>query len=211
MLLRGRLRLLGSRPKFRVGRLTSYPSSSTMVSTSPSGTPLSKESYTLRKEAAAPLSSKTPAGESSRKESTEVPKDPLEDFSVHPAGTLFGNGSSTPSGSFPWIYDLGPMLDEIWSAESFKWFSEEPLQAGNREGMRMLSRVSSLMFASRIFKFNSNLLICYRHSSQILFTPEEQRPSLPNVRKPYFTFARRMKNWLPSSTKLPLKRISHTR
>ena len=72
-----------------------------------------------------------------------VAKDPLEDFTVPPAGTLFGKGSFTPLGSFPWIPDLRPMLDEIWGEESFTRLSEEPLQGGNREGIRMLSRVVS--------------------------------------------------------------------
>ena len=74
---------------------------------SPSGTMLPRGSDTLRGEATAPSSSRAPAGESSRKESTEVPKDPLEDFSVPPVGACFGEGSFTPSGSFPWISDLG--------------------------------------------------------------------------------------------------------
>ena len=98
---------------------------------SPSGTPLPKESDTLREEAVTPSSSWTSTEESSRKESTEVPKDPLEHFSVPPVGACFGEGSFTPSGSFPWIPDLGPMLDKIWSEESFKQLSEEPLQVGN--------------------------------------------------------------------------------
>ena len=67
---------------------------------SPSGTLLPKESDTLREEAAAPLFSRTPAEESSRKESNKVPKDPLQDFSVPPAGTPFGEGYFTPTGSF---------------------------------------------------------------------------------------------------------------
>ena len=73
-----------------------------------------------------PLFSRTPAGKSSQEKPTEVPKDPREDFTVPQAGTPFGEGSFTPSGSFLWIPDLGPMLDEIWAKESFKQLSEEP-------------------------------------------------------------------------------------
>ena len=68
-----------------------------LADASPSGTLLSKESVTLREKQAAPSSARTPAGESSRKESTEVPKDRLKDFTVPPVGTLFGEGSFTPS------------------------------------------------------------------------------------------------------------------
>ena len=49
------------------------------------------------------------------------------------------------------------------------------------------------MFPSGISKFTSNPLICCKHSSQILFTPEEQRPSSPKVKKPCFIFASRTK------------------
>ena len=66
----------------------------------------------------------------------------MEDFIVPPAGTLFSEGSYTPSGSFPWMPDISPMLDEIWSEESFRRLSEEPLQANNREGIRLPSKVS---------------------------------------------------------------------
>ena len=41
------------------------------------------------------------------------------------------------------------MLDEIWSKESFRQLSEEPLQAGNREGMRLLAKVNSVDFYIR--------------------------------------------------------------
>ena len=34
------------------------------------------------------------------------------------------------------------MLDKIWAEESFKRLPDEPVQADNREGMRMLSRMS---------------------------------------------------------------------
>ncbi|MCV5004161.1 hypothetical protein OFM39_31370, partial [Escherichia coli] len=75
-----------------------------------------------------------------------------DDFAVPPAGTPYGESSFNPSGSFSWVIGLGPMLDEIWSDESFKGFSEEPLQVGNREGMRMLSRVRFFMFPSKTSK-----------------------------------------------------------
>ena len=42
--------------------------------------------------------------------------------------------------------ELGPMLDEIWSKESFRKLFEEPLQAGNREGMRLFAKVNSVDF-----------------------------------------------------------------
>ena len=93
----------------------------------PSGTPLPNGSDTQHEDAAGPSSSRAPAREFSREKPVEVPKDPLEDFTVPQAGTLFGEGSFTPSGSFSWIPDLGPMLDEIWAEESFKWLSKEPL------------------------------------------------------------------------------------
>ena len=31
------------------------------------------------------------------------------------------------------------MLDEIWSEESFRRLSEEPLHAGNRDGVRLFA------------------------------------------------------------------------
>ena len=42
--------------------------------------------------------------------------------------------------------ELGPMLDEIWLEESFRQLSEEPLQAGNREGMQLLAKVNPTDF-----------------------------------------------------------------
>ena len=84
-----------------------------MEGASSSGTLLPKKSDTLYEEAVATSSSRIQAGESSRKESTEVPEDPLEDFSVPPVGLPFGGGYFTPSGSFTWISDLSPILDEI--------------------------------------------------------------------------------------------------
>ena len=47
-------------------------------------------------------------------------RDPLEEFEVPPAGAPFGAGSHAPSGGFPSMPELGPMLDEIWSEESFR-------------------------------------------------------------------------------------------
>ena len=72
---------------------------------------------------------------------TNSARDPLEDFEVPPAGAPFGAGSPAPSGGFPWMPELGPMLDELWSEETFRQLSEEPLQAGNREGMRLFAKV----------------------------------------------------------------------
>ena len=93
---------------------------------SPSRTLLPKESN-IQREEVAPSSSKTPTGDTSTRESIKVPKNPSDDFAVPPARTPYGNGFFNPSRSFPWIADLGPMLDEIWSEESFKRLSEEPL------------------------------------------------------------------------------------
>ena len=61
------------------------------------------------------------------------------------------------------MLELGPMLDEIWSDESFRQLSEEPLQAGNREGMRLLAKVNPADFPIR---FLFDLLLtsdCCRH------------------------------------------------
>ena len=69
-------------------------------------------------------------------------RDPLEEFEVPPAGAPFGAGSHAPSRGFPWMPELGPMLDKIWSEKSFRQLFEEPLQAGNREGMRLLAKVN---------------------------------------------------------------------
>ena len=41
------------------------------------------------------------------------------------------------------------MLDEIWSEESFRQLSEEPLQAGTREGMWLFVKVNSVDFYIR--------------------------------------------------------------
>ena len=123
----------------------------------PSGTPSSMESDIRHLEVeatSAPLPTRTQAEETSRRESAGAPqdlsrrseravppKDTLDDFFVPPAGTPYGEGFYTSSGSFTLVSDLDPMLDEIWSEEEFKRLSKEPLQAGNREGMRLLSRV----------------------------------------------------------------------
>ena len=48
-----------------------------------------KESYNQREEPA-PSTSRTTTGETSRKNTTKIPKDPLEDFVVPPAGTPYG-------------------------------------------------------------------------------------------------------------------------
>ena len=78
----------------------------------PLGTPPPKESN-VQPEGAALSSSKTPVGETPRKDSTDVPKNPLDEFAVPLVGTPCGEGSFNPSGLFPWIAGLGPMLDEI--------------------------------------------------------------------------------------------------
>ena len=132
-------------------------------------------------------SSRTPTKEGSRKgtadaprdpsERTEMmvhPKDPLEDFFVPPASTPYGEGSYTPSRSFLWVSALGPMLDEIWSEEDFKRLSEEPLQACNREGMRLLSRVRSteaLSFKELTHSFLTVLFVA-GFSCQLQLLPE---------------------------------------
>ena len=90
-------------------------------------------------------------------------RDPLEEFEVPPAGAPFGAGSDAPSGGFPWMPELGPMLDEIWSEKSFRQLSEEPLQAGNREGMWLLAKVNPADFHIR-FRFDLLLTSdCCRH------------------------------------------------
>ena len=50
------------------------------------------------------------------------------------------------------------MLDEIWSDESFRRLSEEPLQASNRDEVRLFAQVrldESLFRFSFFFKLNS--------------------------------------------------------
>ena len=123
----------------------------------PSGT-ASLEEQTAAAAAASP-SSGVPALSTSGVDPAEAPRDspagsgptrdPLEDFKVPPAGTPFGAGSYAPSGGFPWMPELGPMLDEIWSEGSFRQLSEEPLQAGNREGIRLLAKVNPTDFHIR--------------------------------------------------------------
>ena len=80
----------------------------------PSGTMPPKKSH-IRRDELALSTSRTPMRETSRKDTTEVAKIPLDDFVVPPAGTPYGEGSFNPLG----IVDLSPMLDEIWSEESF--------------------------------------------------------------------------------------------
>ena len=98
----------------------------------------------LSKEPVQPIP-KTPTGEVPETSSpnaefmkrglTKAPEDPLKDFMVPPVGTSYGKASFSSSGSFPWIADLSPMLDEIWYEESFRELTKEPVQAGNRERM----------------------------------------------------------------------------
>ena len=97
-------------------------------------------------------SSEEPVPSPAKRNPTEVPKGPLEDSVVPPTRTPYDEGSFNSSGSFPWITDLNVMLDEIWSEKSFQELTNEPLQAGNREGMRMLSMVRLFTFSSKIFK-----------------------------------------------------------
>ena len=70
--------------------------------------------------------------------------------------------------------ELGLMPDEIWSEESFKQLSEEPLQAGNREGMRLLAKVNLAYFH---IPFCFDLLLisnCCRHFWRTLLTPKDR-------------------------------------
>ena len=113
-------------------------------------TPL-KESDTVQGSAVGPSSSRALATEASRSECVGAPqgppegsvpaRDPLEDFTVPPVGTPFGEELHIPSRSFLWMLELDPMLDEIWSEESFIQLSKEPLQANNRDGVRLLAKV----------------------------------------------------------------------
>ena len=135
-------------------------------------------------------------------------RDPLEDFEVPPAGTSFGAGSYVPSGGFPWMPELGPMLDEIWSEESFRQLSEEPLQAGNREGMRLLAKVNS---ADSYLRFRFDLLLisdCCRHFWQTSPTPEGRKPSSLKARKLCSIFEERRKSSPLGFKKFLLKRTS---
>ena len=141
---------------------------------------------------AAPMagaSSRVRALLSSREDSTEVPRsppartgparDPLEDFEVPPAGAPFGAGSSAPSGGFPWMPELGPMLDELWSEEIFRQLSEEPLQAENREGMRLLAKVNPVyIHIPFLFRLATNLNFC-RHFLRTSPIPGGRRQSTP--------------------------------
>ena len=118
----------------------------------------SPEEQTAATTAAGPTS-RAPAVLTSGVDPTEAPRnsptgsgparDPLEDFEVPPAGTPFGAGSYAPSGGFPWMPELGLMLDEIWSEGSFRQLFEEPLQAGNRESIRLLAKVNPIDFHIR--------------------------------------------------------------
>ena len=110
---------------------------------------------------------------------TNSARDPLEDFEVPPAGAPFGAGSPAPSGGFPWMPELGPMLDELWSEETFRQLSEEPLQAGNREGMRLFAKVRPFFrLYSLLFCLVTNFNCC-RHSWRTSPTPGGRRQSTP--------------------------------
>ena len=109
---------------------------------------------------------------------TNSARDPLEDFEVPPAGAPFGAGAPAPSGGFPWMPELGPMLDELWSEEIFRQLSEEPLQAVNREGMRLFAKVNSfyvyILFCCLVTNFT-----CCRHSWRTSPIPGGRRQSTP--------------------------------
>ena len=109
---------------------------------------------------------------------TNSARDPLDDFEVPPAGAPFGAGSPAPSGGFPWMPELGPMLDELWSEETFRQLSEEPLQAGNREGMRLFAKVNPFYAHSLLFYLVTNLTCC-RHSWRTSPIPGGRRQSTP--------------------------------
>ena len=104
--------------------------------------------------------------------------------------------------------ELGPMLDEIWSEESFRQLSEEPLQAGNREGMPLLTKVNPADFHIR-FRFDLLLISdCYRHFWQTSPTPGGRKPSSLKARKLYSIFEERRKSSPPGFKKFLLKRTS---
>ena len=92
------------------------------------------------------------------------------------------------------------MLDEIWSEESFRQLSEEPLQAGNREGMRLLAKVNAADFHIR-FRFDLLLIsYCCRHFWKTSPIPGARKPSLLKAKKLYSVFEERRKS-SPSSFK----------
>ena len=124
---------------------------------------------------------------------TNSARDPLEDFEVPPAGAPFGAGSPAPSGGFPWMPELGPMLDELWSEETFRQLSEEPLQAGNREGMRLFAKVCPfsvcIPFCCLVINLN-----CCRHSWRTSPTPGGRRRSTPRDGMLYSRLEKRGRN-----------------
>ena len=100
------------------------------------------------------------------------------------------------------------MLDEIWSEESFRQLSEEPLQAGNREGMPLLTKVNPADFHIR-FRFDLLLISnCCRHFWQTSPTPGGRKPSSLKARKLYSIFEERRKSSPLGFKKCLLKQTS---
>ena len=100
------------------------------------------------------------------------------------------------------------MLDKIWSEESFRQLFEEPLQAGNREGMRLLAKVNPADFHIR-FRFNLLLISdCCRHFWQTSPTSGGRKPSSLKTGKLYSIFEERRKSFPPGFKKCLLKRTS---
>ena len=96
--------------------------------------------------------------------------------------------------------ELGPMLDEIWSEESFRQLSEEPLQADNREGMRLLAKVNPAYFYVP-FCFDSLLISnCCRHFWRTSLTPGGRRRFMPKDGKLCSRLEARRRNSRPSFT-----------
>ena len=95
--------------------------------------------------------------------------------------------------------ELGPMLDEIWSEESFRQLSEEPLQAGNREGMRLLAKVN-LAYFHVPFCFDSLLIsYCCRHFWRTSLIPGGRRQFIPKDGMLCSRLGVRRRNSRPSS------------
>ena len=98
------------------------------------------------------------------------------------------------------MLELGPMLDEIWSEESFRQLSEEPLQAGNREGMPLLTKVNPADFHIR-FRFDLLLISdCYRHFWQTSPTLGGRRQFMPKDGMLCSRLEARRRNSRPSFT-----------
>ena len=87
----------------------------------------------------APVLESSVGDEAKGKEVTEDATS-LKPMPLKESGTVQAN-TAGPSRSFHWMPELGPILDEIWSEESFRQLFEEPLQANNRDGVRLLAKV----------------------------------------------------------------------